>query len=113
MSVPPEIEASWTSRFTFAYTQSKPSGASGEPVESTVRSGERSCVVAGSTPALAAASMNLAEVPKTATRSRSARSKSTPRVRMERASRRRAPASRPDASPDTSQFHIIQPVVVK
>ena len=39
---------------------------------------------AGSTPALAAASMNLAEVPKTATRSRSARSKSTPGVRMER-----------------------------
>ena len=45
---------------------------------------ERSCVFAGSMPALAAASMNLAEVPKTATRSRSRQIEEHARVRMER-----------------------------
>ena len=64
MSVPPEIEASRMSGLISRYTQSKPSGLSGLPVENMARSAARSCVRPGVRPSLAAASMYLAEVPK-------------------------------------------------
>ena len=65
MSVPPEIEARWTSGLIASYTKSKFSGASGEPVEVSMRTLERSCVSRGRRPAFFTASMNFADVPNT------------------------------------------------
>ena len=36
MSVPPDIEARWTSDFTFLYINLKPSSDNGDPVEQIV-----------------------------------------------------------------------------
>ena len=88
---------------------SKPSGDSGEPVEVMVRSVSSRCVRRGDRPRLAVASMNPAEVPKRVMPSASVRSNSrtgsgAPSYSTTVASLARA---------DISQFHIIQPAVVK
>src|SRR5262245_56633424 len=62
-SVPPDSDASSTSP-TFSYTQRKPSGGSGAPVEPTPRSAPRSATSRGTIPARRQASTNGAEVPK-------------------------------------------------
>ncbi len=112
MSVPPEIDESSTSRLMPSYTKSKLSGASTEPVERIVFSDERSCVRLGSRPDLRTASRYLAEVPNTVTRSRSARSQSTRSLGWN-GEPSKSTSVAPDASPVASQFHIIQPQVVK
>ena len=63
-SVPPDSDASSTRSPTASYTQRKPSGGSGAPVEPTPRSADRSASSRGTTPALRQASRNGAEVPK-------------------------------------------------
>ena len=49
-SVPPEVEKSQVSSPTWSYTHWNPSGESGEPVEPTLPSFERSRPAPGSTP---------------------------------------------------------------
>src|SRR5581483_163232 len=55
-SVPPENEPSSRSCLTSRYTQSKPSGGSGEPVDPMARSAARSSSVPGCSPAFMLAS---------------------------------------------------------
>jgi len=50
-SVPPEVEKSQMSEPTASYTHANPSGDSGDPVEPTACSRERSCSSAGRSPA--------------------------------------------------------------
>ncbi len=57
--------------------------------------------------------MYFADVPKSVIRLGVGQVPEHPAVADETASRRRAAASPPTARPDTSQFHIIQPQVVK
>src|SRR5579884_4090598 len=63
-SVPPLMEASQRSSFTFLYTHSKRSEERGEPVDPTPRSFFRSYLSFGLTPALEDDEMNAALVPK-------------------------------------------------
>ena len=63
-SVPPLVEPTSTSGATFRYSQSKPSGGRGEPVEPIECRAERSTSRAGSTPAFMLASTKAALVPK-------------------------------------------------
>ena len=111
-SVPPEIEAKCTSALTLEYTQSNPSAASVEPVEVMVRRDDRSWVAPGRMPALLQASTNFADVPNRVMPVSSIRSKrrSGPGCAGEPSY---STAAAPQASVDASQFHIIQPVVVK
>ena len=76
-SVPPLVENSHVSSPTWSYTQRKASGDSGEPVEPTARSFDRSRPLAGSTSAFMQAAMYAALVPKQVMPARSARSHST------------------------------------
>src|SRR5258708_36415693 len=65
-SVPPEYEPrirSWPSVATASYTQRKPSGGSGDPVEPIPRSLDRSSSTAGRSPALIPATMYRTTVP--------------------------------------------------
>ena len=77
MSVPPEIDDRQRSALMFAYTYSKLSGTSGEPVDSIVRSRDRSCVSFGLRSSLRSESMYFAEVPKIVMPSSCAKSNST------------------------------------
>ena len=95
-----------------SYTKSKLSGASTEPVDRIVCTAERSCVFAGSSPDFRIASRYFAEVPNTVTRSRSARSKSARSLGW-KGEPSKSTSAAPEASPVASQFHIIQPQVVK
>src|SRR6266542_3275373 len=100
------------SRLTCAYTKSKLSGAHGDPVDVIVLTDARECVSAGRSPAFATASMYFADVPKSVIPVSSAKSKRTlPSGWNGEPSNSRIVA--PDASAVTSQFHIIQPSVVK
>src|SRR5438552_16863696 len=62
ISVPPEIDARWMVAFTWLQTQSKLSATSGEPVEVMARTLVSLWVLIGAMPALAQASMYLADV---------------------------------------------------
>ena len=88
------------------------SGTSGEPVEVIVSTVSSRWVSIGLAPALLSASMYLAEVPNTVMRSSSAKSNSTlgPGWKGEPSYRS---SVMPVARPEASQFHIIQPQVVK
>jgi hypothetical protein len=77
-----------------------------------VRSRERSWVERGSRPALRRLSMNFAEVPNNVIRSCSARSNRTPGPGCSGLPSYSSSVA-PEASPLASQFHIIQPSVVK
>ena len=63
-SVPPENDPTSRSRPTCSYTQAKPSGGSGDPVEPIPRILDRSCAEAGSSPAFIEARMYGAPTPK-------------------------------------------------
>src|ERR1700728_2564968 len=69
MSVPPEIDDSCTCDLTERYTQAKPSGGSGEPVDSTVRRLPRSTDSTGTNELFSSEVRYLALVPKMVTRS--------------------------------------------
>ncbi len=79
MSVPPEMDARCRSPLIFEYTKSYCSGASGEPVETIVRSAARSNAAAGAPPSFSSAARYFGLVPKCVTRSRSAMRHSTSR----------------------------------
>ena len=111
-SVPPEIDARWRSDLIASYTNRNPSGDSVEPVEANVRTVPRSWVSVGRIPAFAHASRNFADVPKKVTPTSSARSKSRFASGYVGAPSNSTSVA-PVASPDASQFHIIQPAVVK
>src|SRR5579875_166983 len=66
-SVPPEVEKSHVSGPTSSYTHRNPSGESGEPVEPTARSAERSRPLRGETEAFMHPEMKAALVPKQVT----------------------------------------------
>src|SRR5689334_49183 len=112
MSVPPEMDARWRSCLMCSYTKSKLSGASGDPVDVIVRTDANECDSRGRAPAFETASMNRAEVPKSVISVSSANVKSVcgSGWNGEPSYRRIVP---PHASTVTSQFHIIQPSVVK
>ncbi len=78
-SVPPLTLASSRSAPTASYTQAKPSGDSGAPVEPTVRTDDRSATSRGTRPADMQEERYGAEVPKTVSRSLSASRHSAPR----------------------------------
>ncbi len=79
MSVPPEVENSHVSAPRWSATHSKPSGASGEPVEPTACNALRSRPPpAGSTPSFMHCAMYEAEVPKIVIPACAASSHSTP-----------------------------------
>ena len=111
-SVPPEMDTRCTSRLMCLYTYSKPAAARGEPVDRSVRRDDRSWLSRGLNPDLRSASRKPGEVPIRVMSVASARSNSAsfPGCTGE-PSQSRIVAS--DASDETSQFHIIQPNVVK
>jgi hypothetical protein len=76
-SVPPEVENSQTSP-SCSCTQSNPSGGSGEPVDPTAWSAERSPWSASETPAFAQAPMYAALVPKIVIPASAAKPQSAP-----------------------------------
>ena len=78
-SVPPDIEKSHVSRPSASYTQSNPSGESGDPVDPTDVRLDSVRPARGSTPPLLQAAMYPADVPKQVTPASSARSQSVPR----------------------------------
>ena len=63
-SVPPLVEPTSTSGATCSYSQAKPSGGRGEPVEPIECSADRSASRAGVTPAFMLASTKAALVPR-------------------------------------------------
>ena len=72
MSVPPEIDDSWTSGLMLSYTKSKLCGESGDPVERNVRTLSNVWLSRGTNPLLATTSKYFAEAPNTVMRSASA-----------------------------------------
>ena len=116
-SVPPEIDARCrpsgdAAGATASATHSNDSGDSGEPVEASVRSDDRSAASAGRYPVCSTASRYFADTPRKVSDSSATRSQ-----------RRSGPGWNglpsystvvaPDAGTVASQFHIIQPQVVK
>jgi len=112
MSVPPEIDDRHRSCLMSRYTYSEFSGSSGEPVEVIMRSLPSLYLARGLTPNFSAADRYLALVPKMLRPSSSAM-----RHRMSCVGWNGEPSYSSSVAPtarlDTSQFHIIQPQVVK
>ena len=95
-----------------SYTKSKLSDTSGEPVDVIVRTVRRSWLSIGRTPALCTASMYLADVPKRVIPASSAKSNSAAGAGCIGEPSHSSTVA-PEPSAVTSQFHIIQPHVVK
>ena len=112
MSVPPEMLARCTSALISRWTKSKLCAASGLPVDRIVRSAPRSKCAPGRTPSFSSTARYLALVPNTVTRSASAMRHSCAGSGASGAPSYSTSVA-PTASPDTSQFHIIHPQVVK
>ena len=102
--MPPEIDDTGTP--SWSWTQRNPSAGSGAPVEPT----QRSRPGAGVTPALRQAIRNGADTPKIVMPVSSARSHSVS-IDGAAGSPSNVTIVAPTSSPDTSRFHIIQPVV--
>src|SRR5690242_16968497 len=108
-SVPPLTDPSSASCDTASYTHSKPSVGSGAPVEPMRRTRDRSAMAAGATPALRHDSRNGALVPKYVRPASPASRHNAPRS-GNAGSPSNSTIAEPTSSPDTSRFHIIQPV---
>jgi hypothetical protein len=111
MSVPPEILDRQTSALKSRYTYSKLSWDSGEPVDRIVRRAPRSWLSRGCLPPFSSAAMYLALVPNTLMPSHRSHRGAFALGGEGRAvvEQQRGAAGQPL----TSQFHIIQPQVVK
>ena len=109
-SVPPDSEPRRTVGLTASYTQRNPSTGSGAPVDPTPRSAERSATSFGTNPSLRHCRRKGALVPKYVMPSSSLIRHSEPRSGYARLPSYITTVE-PESSPETSRFHIIQPVV--